>query len=47
MLVLIGYRKIKKIFRHHWRVIYTPIYKDIGKAKVKDKALKMDLKRET
>lgn len=47
MLVLIGYTKIIKSFRRKKRETYVPIYRDIGKGKTPDKALKIDLKRET
>ena len=47
MQTVVSYIKKVIIFRHHKREVYTPIYKDIGKGQVKDKALKIDLKRET
>ena len=47
MLILVGYRIEVKSFRRKKRETYVPIYKDIGKGQVKDKALKIDLKRET
>ena len=47
MLVLIGYTKVIKSFRRKKRETFVPIYNNIGKGQVKDKALKMDLRRET
>lgn len=47
MILVVGYKKCKKIFRHHWRIIYTPVYKDLGKGGVKDKPASKEIKRET
>lgn len=47
MLIVIGYTKVIKSFRRKKREIYVAIYKDIGKGQTPDKALKIDLKRET
>lgn len=47
MLICIGYVRIVKVFRRKKREVYSPIYKDVGKAQTPDKALKLDLKRET
>ncbi len=47
MQILVGYKKIRKIFRRHWREIYTPIYEDIGKGYSKPKTDKKEIKRET
>ncbi len=47
MILLVGYRQCKKIFRHHWRKVLIPIYKDIGKGGTKDKFASKEIKRET
>lgn len=47
MLIVIGYTKVIKSFRRKKRETYVPVYRDLGPGKVKDKALKIDLKRET
>jgi len=47
MQIVVGYVRVRKIFRRKWREIYTPVYKDIGKGQNPDKALKIDLRRET
>lgn len=47
MLVLIGYTKIIKSFRRKKRETFVPVYKNIGKGQIKDKTLKIDIRRET
>lgn len=47
MLKVIGYKKCKKIFRRHWRVVYTPIYEDMGQGSTPDNYSKKELRRET
>jgi hypothetical protein len=47
MQTVVSYVKIKKIFRHHWRVVYTPVYKELGKGGSKDKFALKEIKRET
>lgn len=37
MLEVVGYKKEIKVFRHKRREVLTPIYKDTGKAKGKEK----------
>ena len=37
MQTCIGYIKVKKIFRRHWREVYTPVYKDLGHGSTPDK----------
>lgn len=44
MQTVVSYVRVRKIFRHHWRVVYTPIYKDLGKASPPDKIRKNQLK---
>ena len=39
MLTCIGYKKVKKIFKHHWTNQYSPIYKDLGKSQSPDKVV--------
>lgn len=47
MQKLIKYRKVKKIFRRHWRDVYIPIYEDVGRGGTSDNVMKKELQRET
>lgn len=47
MQAVVSYIKIKKIFRHHWRVVYTPVYKELGKGAPRQRPASREIKRET
>ena len=39
MLIVIGYKKEIKVFRRKKRIIFIPLYKDIGFGKAPDRVL--------